>query len=136
MSSTSARRAFLRASDSGDFEVAEQKMAGFEEADIVIQIMGARNTHESGDVDSEKNAAYKKVMQPLQEVILGPQWVITQFPAPGNAQEAQMSTAAYEDFVYRAINKDWEAQKEHQQQLVELLDPASELRIQSGKTTV
>ena len=61
--------------------------------------------------------------------------VISIFPAPGNAHAAEMSTEAYEDFVYQAINKNWETQRKYQQQLVKLLDPASELRIRSGETT-
>jgi aminopeptidase len=61
--------------------------------------------------------------------------VATVHPAPGNAQKAEMSTEAYAEFVYDAVNKDWEAQREHQAQMVELLDPADEVRIVSGDTT-
>ncbi|WP_049904479.1 aminopeptidase [Halococcus hamelinensis] len=135
LSSTPARRAFLRASDPKDLEVAEHKLAGFEKADIVINIMGSKNTHETNDVGSEKNAAYRTAMQPLQEEIMGKRWVFTQYPASGNAQEAEMSTEAYEDFVHHAVNKDWKAQKEFQSQLVEILDPASDLRVRSGDTS-
>lgn len=135
LTSTPARRAFLRTSDPEDLEVAEHKLAGFEKADIVINILGTKNTHETNDVGSEKNAAYEKAMQPLQKEIMGKQWVFTQYPAPGNAQESEMSTEEYEDFVYHAVNKDWEAQKEFQSQLVEILDPASDLRVRSGDTT-
>ena len=66
---------------------------------------------------------------------MGKRWVGTQYPAPGNAQEAEMATEAYEQFVYSAIDKDWDAQREHQAQMVEILDPASEVRIVSGDTT-
>ncbi|WP_264783424.1 aminopeptidase, partial [Haladaptatus sp. T7] len=48
---------------------------------------------------------------------------------------AEMSTEAYEEFVYGAVNKDWDQQRKHQQQMVELLDPADEVRIVSGDTT-
>jgi aminopeptidase len=46
-----------------------------------------------------------------------------------------MSTPEYEAFVYDAVNKDWEAQREFHAQMVEILDPASEVRIVSGDTT-
>jgi aminopeptidase len=46
-----------------------------------------------------------------------------------------MSTEAYENFVWDAVNKDWDAQRKHQEQMVEILDPASEVRIKSGETT-
>ncbi|MFH5801107.1 hypothetical protein [Haladaptatus sp. CMAA 1911] len=45
-----------------------------------------------------------------------------------------MSTEAYEVFVDQAINKEWKTQRKYQQQLVERLDPASEIRIRSGET--
>jgi aminopeptidase len=46
-----------------------------------------------------------------------------------------MSTEAYEDFVWDAVNKDWDQVREHQSQMVEILDPAEEVRIVSGETT-
>jgi len=46
-----------------------------------------------------------------------------------------MSTEGYENFVWDAINKDWDAVREHQAQMVEILDPADEVRIVSGETT-
>jgi aminopeptidase len=46
-----------------------------------------------------------------------------------------MSTAAFEDFVYTAVNKDWDAQREFQAQMVAILDGADEVRIRSGAET-
>jgi aminopeptidase len=46
-----------------------------------------------------------------------------------------MSTEGYENFVWDAINKDWAAQREHQSRMVDVLDPASEVRIKSGEVT-
>ena len=66
---------------------------------------------------------------------MGKRWVGTQFPASGNAQKAEMSTEAYEDFVYRAVDRDWDEQREFQAQMVEILDEASEVRIVSGEET-
>ena len=130
-----ANRAFKRASDPDDFELPSHVMALFEEIDVLIGIRGATNTHETGDVPPEKNAAYGRVMKPIQDEVMEKRVVGTQFPTPANAQDAEMSTEAYEDFVYNAINKDWEAQREHQEQMVEILDPASEIHIVSGEAT-
>jgi len=46
-----------------------------------------------------------------------------------------MSTDGYENFVWDAVNKDWEAQRAHQEHMVEIMDPAEEIRIKSGDTT-
>jgi aminopeptidase len=133
--STRARRAYMRAADEDDFEESAVGMAIAEAADVFISVRGASNTFETSDVDPEKNAARRKANQAVIETFMDNRWVATQYPAPANAQDAEMSTEAYEDFVWNAVNKDWDAQREHQEQLVEILDPASEVRIVSGEET-
>ncbi|UPV98871.1 aminopeptidase [Halorussus gelatinilyticus] len=135
LQSERATQAYLRSSDPDDFETPEHRLAMMEAADAFVLIKGDRNTAEMSDVPSETLAAFRRALQPLQEARMGKRWVGTQFPAPGNAQKAEMSTAAYEEFVYEAVDKDWDAQKDHQQQMVEILDPADEVRVVSGDTT-
>ncbi|PSQ16947.1 aminopeptidase [Halobacteriales archaeon QS_8_69_26] len=130
-----ANRAYMHAMDPEDFELAEHALAAVEEADVAIMVSASRNTHETGDVPPEKNAAMGKVQKPIQEAMMEKRWVGTQYPAPGNAQDAEMSTDAYEEFVWSAINKDWEEQREFQEHMVEILDPADEVRIVSGEGT-
>ncbi|MFC7139708.1 aminopeptidase [Halosimplex aquaticum] len=130
------RRAFMRAMDPEDYdEPSEALMAVAEAIDVAITIRAARNTHETGDIPPEKNAAFAQIMKPFQDEIMGKRWVGTQFPAPGNAQDAEMSTEAYEDFVFDAVTKDWDEQRAFQANLVEILDGAEEVRIVSGDTT-
>jgi aminopeptidase len=130
------KRAFMHAMDPDDYDgPAEAELALVEAADAVVNVLGSTNTHETGDVPPEKNAAYAGIQKPLREAMMGKRWVLTQHPAPGNAQAAEMSTDAYADFVYDAVNRDWGAQREFQANLVEILDPASEVRVVSGDTT-
>jgi aminopeptidase len=128
-----AERAYLRAKDS--FETPEHARALVEETDVHVSVRAARNVTETSDVDPGTNAARAQALQPIREERLSKRWCLTQFPAPANAQLAEMSTAAYENFVWDAVNKDWAAQRDHQEQLVEILDPASEVRIVSGEGT-
>jgi aminopeptidase len=127
-------RAYLRASDD-DFETPSHQLALMEETDVYIAVRADRNVTETSDVAPETNAAYSQAKQPILDERLSKRWCGTQFPAPANAQLAEMSTEAYENFVWDAINKDWDAVREHQQQMVEILDPAEEVRIVSGDTT-
>ncbi|MCU4753631.1 aminopeptidase [Halobacteria archaeon AArc-curdl1] len=127
-------RAFLRAGDD-DYETPEHELALIEHTDVYIAIRAGDNATETGDVDSETTAAYNKAYRPVQDERLSKRWCLTQFPAPANAQLAEMSREGYENFVWDAVNKDWDAVREHQQQLVEILDPADEVRIKSGDTT-
>ena len=110
-------------------------LAKYEAADAVVQIRGGANLNETGDVPPAKNAASKRANQAVQEALLDSKWVLTQCPSAAYAQKAEMSTDAYEDFVWNAINKDWDAVREYQSRMVELLDPADEVRVVSGDTT-
>jgi aminopeptidase len=132
---TAAHRAFMNEADADQFETPEHALAQMEAADVYVSVRADTNTRQTSDVDPEKTAAYSKAHRPVFEERMGKRWVGTQYPAPGNAQEAEMATAAYEDFVYSAIDKDWDAQREHQERMVEILDPASEVRVVSGNTT-
>ncbi|WP_049901594.1 aminopeptidase [Halococcus agarilyticus] len=133
--SARAGRAYARAMDPEEYRTADHTLAEMKATDIVFMIGGSRNTAETSDVAPEMSAARGRAREPILKERLDTQWVITQHPTAGNAQKAEMSTEGYEAFVYRAVNKDWDEQREHQAQLVDLLDPASEVRIVSGDTT-
>jgi aminopeptidase len=134
-SDSRAQRAYLRSVDADELETPTHTKALYEESDVLIRVRGETNATEQSDVAPEIQAAHSKANQPVQEAALSRRWCLTQFPSPGNAQLANMSTEAYENFVWDAVNKDWEAQREHQERMVEILDPASEVRIKSGETT-
>ena len=135
MGSERAHRAYMRAIDEEDIALNEMALAEFEQADVFISIRGQENMTESSDVPPAKNQKRSAENKPLQQEYLEKRWNGTQFPTPSGAQKAEMSTAAYEDFVWSAINKDWDAVKEHQQQLVDILEDADEVHIKSGETT-
>ncbi len=127
-------RAFLRAAD-GEFETPSHELALIEETDVYIAIRASDNVTQTADVDPEVSAAYQQAHHPILEERLSKRWCLTQFPAPANAQLAEMSTEGYENFVWDAVNKEWDAQRELQANMVEILDPAEEVRIVSGETT-
>ncbi|WP_313693044.1 aminopeptidase [Halorarum halobium] len=129
-----ATRAFLRAGDD-EFETPEHRRALYEEADAFVIARSGGNVAEKSDVDPETTAAYNRAMRPVQRERLSKRWCLTQYPTRGHAQLAGMSTDAYENFVWDAVSLDWEAQGEFQQQLVDLLNDADEVRIRSGEGT-
>ncbi|WP_435126527.1 aminopeptidase [Halobaculum sp. D14] len=129
-----AERAFLRAGDD-DFETPEHQRVLFEEADAFVIARGGPNVSEKADVDPETTAAWNRAFRPVQRERLSKRWCLTQFPTSGHAQLAGMSTAEYENFVYDAVSLDWEAQREFQSQMVDILDDADEVRIRSGDRT-
>ncbi len=130
-----ADRAYLRAVDDEAIETPTHLQALYEATDVLIRVRGERNATEQSDVDPATQAEHTKARRPVQEVALSKRWCLTQYPAAGNAQLAGMSSEAYENFVWDAVNKDWSAQRDHQAQLVDILNSASDVRIQSGETT-
>ncbi|NIB98593.1 aminopeptidase [Halobacterium sp. R2-5] len=133
--SARAARAYNRAMDVGDYETKAHDLAAMEETDVVFLIGGGGNAFETSDVPPEKGQAASRSHGPILEERLRKRWVITQHPTPADAQQAEMSTAAYEDFVYDAVDKDWDAQREFQAQMVEILDEGEDVRVVSGDTT-
>ena len=128
------RRAYLRNKDGG-FELPEHVMALFEAMETYIAIRGSDNVTETSDVDPETTAAYQQAVEPILDERLSKTWCLTQFPTPSHAQLAGLSTEAYENFVWDAVNKDWDAVREHQARLVDVLEGATEVRIRSGDAT-
>ncbi len=128
------KRAYLRNHD-GEFGLPEHHLALYENMDAYVAIRGWSNVTATADVDPATDTAYEKASRPLLNERLAKEWCLTQYPAPAHAQLAEMSTEAYEDFVWDAVNKDWDAVREFQQQLVDVLEPADEVRVVSGDTT-
>lgn len=63
-------------------------------------------------------------------------WVICPFPSPAFAQEANMGTYEYKEFVYRALGLDrpdpveyWKKVKKEQEEIIEILQKGKILRI-------
>ncbi|MFB6097500.1 MAG: aminopeptidase [Haloferacaceae archaeon] len=128
-----AARAYQRNAEA--FETADHEQALYEASDVVIIARGGANAVEKSDVPSEQEAAYRRAHQPVQQERLATRWCLTQYPGAGHAQLAGMSTEAYENFVWDAVSLDWDAQREFQAQMVEIMDDADEVHIVSGEGT-
>ena len=130
-------RGYLRAADEAgvEFETPAHEQALVEEADCHVIVRANENVTEMDDVDSEVTSQYQQAHSPILDERLGDRWTLTQHPTPANAQLAELSTEAYENFVYDAILKDWDDQEAFQADMVELLEAGEEVRIVSGDTT-
>jgi len=133
--SSRAGRAYAREMNPDDVVTKEHELAAMQETDVMFFIGGSGNTKEAVDMPTEFRQAVQRANQPVLQERLSKPWVITHYPTEAGAQQAEMSTRAYEDFVWSAVNKDWAEQREFQAQLVERLDPADEVRIVAGDET-
>ena len=90
--------------------MAELDKAKMEKMDAYIAIRNAENIFESVDVPQDISAMYNRVYsQPVHMETRLPKtkWVVLRYPSPSMAQQAQMSTEAFEDFYFSVCNLDY-----------------------------
>jgi aminopeptidase len=80
----------------------------YDKMDVSIGLWAEENTRALTNADPEQMRIAESARKPLMEVFLRRaaekqlKWVGTQFPTQACAQDAEMSLAEYEDFVFRA----------------------------------
>lgn len=99
--------------------------------DCYIRIDSSTNTRGLTGVDADKIGERAKVIRPITDYrVEKTRWVVSRFPTQAQSQEANMSLADYEDFVFRAINNvDWKKKFKEQEKLRKLVDKADKIRI-------
>jgi aminopeptidase len=107
-----------------------------ESYDVQISILAGQNTRYLSGVDQSRQVIARQASQELMATVMRRtaegeyRWVATQFPTHAGAQDADMSLAEYEEFVYEACQLDsddpvsqWEERNQWQQELVDWLAP-------------
>ena len=108
----------------------------FHEADAWIGIEAPENTRELAGLAPERLGRLQAGLRPHVERVFTYElkWVGCQFPTPALAQDAGMSLAEFEDFLYGACLLDWEAERERMSRYAERFDAAEEVRIAAADT--
>jgi aminopeptidase len=128
-SSDELSRAYLRA-HGGDFEEdPAYELALYRNADSVLSLRGGHNTMGMADVPSETTQAFSRAREEIREARLATDWVVTNHPTRALAQQAGMAFEEYQEFVYRAVLRDWEELADRMAELKRVLDEGSEVRI-------
>ncbi|WP_435124073.1 aminopeptidase [Halobaculum sp. D14] len=126
-------RAYLRSHD-GDFDASDPELALFDAADVYLRLGGGRNTTAGADVPGDRRRAADRANREVREARMDTDWVSTVHPTRSLAQQAGMSYEAYQEFVYDAVLRDWEALADEMANMKQVLDDGSEVRIESGRT--
>ncbi|MFB3893338.1 MAG: aminopeptidase [Phycisphaerae bacterium] len=118
-------------------------------ADALLAIMGGTNTRALTNVDPKRLAIAAKAHRPLNKVFLDRaakkqlRWSGTAWPTSSGAQEAEMSLAEYEEFIFSAGHLDdadpiktWRAISASQKALVAALNKTREIRIVAADTDI
>ena len=118
-----------------------------EQADVWIVVDSPSNTKALTSVDPEREARVQRARLPLRERYLERalagelRWVLTAYPTQAAAQDAEMSLAQYEDFLYAGALLDdgdpvarWRTFAEEMRRVAEFLNSKQELRIVAEDT--
>jgi aminopeptidase len=111
-------------------------------ADCSIRVMAETNTRNSSEVEPARSAAFLKARSELRKTGMQRagkgqyKWSLTLFPTDAYAQDAEMSTDAYTEFIMDACKLNdpdpvaaWVAMREMQAGIVDWLTPRRELRL-------
>ncbi len=131
--SNEATRTYLMNRE-GVMETPAHVLALFEKSDVVISVIADDNITAMGDVPGERLSAMSKAYKPILELLTSKRMTITLFPNNSSAQMAGMSLAAYQDFVWGAVNRDWQEVYDNQEVLRKRLSEACEVHITGPET--
>jgi aminopeptidase len=119
-----------------------------EKIDCSISIWAEENTRALTNCDPRRMALGQSARRPIMETFLKRAaegklaWSGTQYPTQASAQDAEMSLAEYEQFVFRAGLLDapdpiaaWKAVSERQQRLADFLNGKSDYRVVAANGT-
>ncbi|MBQ8655403.1 MAG: aminopeptidase [Clostridia bacterium] len=107
------------------------------ECQAYIGVRGGDNMYETGDVPAERSGLYSRFYSSkVHGQIRVPQtkWVVLRYPTPSMAQQAGMSTEAFEEHFFNVCNLDYGKMSRAMDALVERLNNADQVHI-TGKGT-
>ena len=92
-----------------DFEPhAAVELKRMQSMDAYIALRGSDNIFETSDVPSHRVQAVARAMKPvLNHRVNKTKWVVVRWPTAAMAQQAAMSTEAFEDFYFRVCTQDY-----------------------------
>ncbi len=132
------RELFLGATEEQMKLIADCELYRMKKMDAWIGIRGVENSKELSDVPAKKINLYEKFwLKPvhLQQRVRHTKWVILRVPLPGAAQNAKMSTDAFERFYFDVCTGvDWKKASRAMDPLVNLMNNTDKVHIKGPGT--
>ncbi len=87
---------------------ADIELARMQKMDAYIALRGSDNIFEASDVPSDRVQLVSRLMKPVLDHRVGKtKWVVLRWPSSAMAQQAGMSTEAFEDFYFKVCTFDY-----------------------------
>lgn len=116
---------------------AETESFRMDRVQAYIALRGSENISELADIPPDRMNLYNQhFMTPVhfERRIKKTRWCVLRIPGPGMAQQAGMSTEAFEDFYFEACNIDYPLLAKALKPLAQLMEAAGEVRITGPDT--
>lgn len=115
----------------------EHELALMRKMDVYIGIRGSQNVREMADVPGDDLKNYQElILKPVhfKERVNNTRWVILRYPNPSFAQQAGMSTRAFEKFFFDVCTMDYQKMEKAMAPLVARMESAKSVRLKGPGT--
>jgi aminopeptidase len=130
-----SREMALGAEEAQYESLCEIELARMKVMDAYIALRGSDNIFEASDVPSQRVQLVSRVMKPvIDHRVNKTRWVVLRWPTPAMAQQASMSTEAFEDFYFRVCTLDYARMRPGMRALAELMRATDRVHIKGPGT--
>jgi aminopeptidase len=113
----------------------ELELSRMKRMDAYIALRGAENIYENSDVDGTQIQLVSELMRPVQNYRVNEtKWVVLRWPTPSMAQQAMMSTEAFEEFYFKVCTLDYSRMTEGMDSLKALMEKTDRVEIKGAGT--
>ncbi len=110
--------------------IAKNLLAEMQEMDAYIAIRGSHNISENSDVDQDAMQLVMRHMRPVTDHrVKKTKWCVLRWPTPSMAEQAAMSTEAFENFYFDVCLLDYKALIPGMNALQRLMEKTDEVHI-------
>lgn len=116
---------------------ADLELYRMKKMDAYIGLRGSHNITELSDVSSERMKLQADVLfKPVhvEQRVKHTRWCVLRWPTPSMAQQAGMSTEAFEDFFFKVCGANYQAMEKAVKPLQALMDKTTKVRITAKDT--
>ena len=130
-----SRELALEADEAQVAPLAQVELARMVKMDAYAALRGSNNIFESSDVPAEKIQLISRLMKPVLDHRVGKtKWVVLRWPTPAMAQQAGLSTEAFEDFFFRVCTLDYKRMGPGMKALGDLMRRTDQVHIKGPGT--
>lgn len=125
------RELLLNATDEQHELIAAVERLQLENVQVYMGIRGSHNVTEASDIPQEKMGVFQRTIWKVHTEVRVPKtrWVVLRWPTRSFAQQAKMSTEAFENYYFEVCTVDYADMARSMEPLQERMDRANEVHI-------